>query len=48
MSIKNENDLENGLIQLSSQKNMQIPDILLIEIIIDIFYEWFRFILVIV
>jgi len=39
MSIKNEKDLENGFIQLSSQKNKQSPDIALIVINSDIFYE---------
>jgi len=39
MPIKNEKDLENGFIQLSSQKNKKSPDIALIVTNIDIFYE---------
>jgi len=39
MSIKNEKELENGFIQLSSQISKQSPDIALIVINMDIFYE---------
>ena len=42
MSIKNETDIENGFIQLSSQKNELHLDNALIEKNIDIFYELFR------
>ena len=39
MSIKNEKELENGISQLISQKNKQIPNIALTVTNTDIFYE---------